>query len=289
MGAGASASCPSNRRPPSGSSCRIVETTAVESFPPNEIQCCLETWGQLILISDRISPDPAYKCFSIWFYSLCFKSLCGLIEEQRSLSHLDPLPNPHVLHTIMIFMLKLLSVYLSSSFTASSSPDKPRQNNKFANYSRALARSGSQLGISVTDYASFEKAFVSSIEIAFDAPTALIWTKVWRDILKLLLPEYVEQEAQLGTRRPLRMSGSRAFRESHLSESESLGYYAEYASMLVTSKGDKEDNDPHSVHRRMYTSLHNCLDNDPGIETMMMQSSRSASGPYASQGSNSIE
>jgi hypothetical protein len=253
MGAGASSTATR-----SSSSIFFLETKTTEdireadpeSFTSNEILRCHETWRLILVTSDKASPDPDYKSFCSYFHSLCFKSLRDIIQEARRVSGLAPLPNPHVLHTIIIFMLKLLSVYLSS-FSAESSES---QNTRFPRYSRALARSGSQLGIAVADYSCFERAFVCSMEIAFDAQTALVWTRVWRDILRLLLPECGEH---LGTKRPLCMSGRSAFRESHLSESESIECYAEYVSQLILSKGDEEENDQNSPHRRLYTSLHN--------------------------------
>jgi hypothetical protein len=269
MGAGASSTATR-----SSSSIFFLETKTTEdireadpeSFTSNEILRCHETWRLILVTSDKASPDPDYKSFCSYFHSLCFKSLRDIIQETRRVSGLAPLPNPHVLHTIIIFMLKLLSVYLSS-FSAESSES---QNTRFPRYSRALARSGSQLGIAVADYSCFERAFVCSMETAFDAQTALVWTRVWRDILRLLLPECGEQEALLGTKRPLRMSGRSAFRESHLSESESIECYAEYVSQLILSKGDEEENDPNSPHRRLYTSLHNSI-NFNDFDSIMMQ------------------
>jgi hypothetical protein len=124
------------------------------------------------------------------------------------------------------------------------------------------------LGIAVTDYSAFERAFVSSLATAFDSPTALVWKKVFTEILEFVLPECVHQEALLVTQRPLRVSGGSTLRDA--SESEAVVYYAEYAFKLITSNGDEEEKDPSSVHRRLYTSLHNTIDDEYYSESVAL-------------------
>jgi hypothetical protein len=214
-----------------------------------EIQCCEETW-RLILSSDKTSPDPAYRSFYLWFYALCFRSLHDIIKEEREVAQLAPLLHPDALHTIMIFMLKLLSVYFcsSESTTASCFMGLSLQKRGFQQYTRALARSSCYLGVTATDHSSFEKAFLCSIEKAFDAQTALLWKIVFRDVLRTLSPECAEQEALMGTKRSLLMSrgGGRLFREAEVSESEQIAHYAEYAHKFLTGNGSDEENDPNS-------------------------------------------
>jgi hypothetical protein len=233
---------------------------------PKEIQGCEETW-RLILSSDKTSPDPAYRSFYLWFYALCFRSLHDIVKVEREVAQLAPLLHPDALHTIMIFMLKLLSVYFrsSDSTTASCSLDHlSSQKRGFQKYTRALARSSCHLGVAATDHSSFEKAFLCSIETAFDAQTALVWKIVFRDVLRSLSPECVEQEALMGTKRSLLMSrgGGRFFRETEVSESERIAHYAEYAHKFVTGNGYDEENDPNSPHRRLHASLN--IDDEPG-------------------------
>jgi hypothetical protein len=231
---------------------------------PKEIQCCEETW-RLILSSDKTSPDPAYRSFYLWFYALCFRSLHDIIKEEREVAQLAPLLHPDALHTIMIFMLKLLSVYFrsSESTTASCSLDHlSSQKRRFQQYTRALARSSCHLGVTATDHSSFEKAFLCSIETAFDAQTALVWKIVFRDVLRALSPECVEQEALMGTKRSLLMSRGRFFREAEVSESERIAHYAEYAHKFLTGNGYDEENDPNSPHHRLHASLN--IDDEPG-------------------------
>jgi hypothetical protein len=121
-----------------------------------------------------------------------------------------------------------------------------------------LALSSAHLGISAADYSPFETAFLSSIETAFDSHTALVWTKVWREIRETVVPACVEHEAAHGTMRPLRLSGSSTLRDA--TETEAMTHYALYAHKLVSSSGDEDDNDPKSVNRRLYTSLHNTIE-----------------------------
>jgi hypothetical protein len=284
MGAAASSSPTSSS---SSSIFHFLGTERRDSLTLIERECCEKSW-QLIIKSEQPSPIPEYKSFSIWFYSLCYKSLYEIIENQRHQTQLAPLVNPKTLHTIVIFMFKLISIYLSSTSSSLSSPSSPSPSSsspssfshgssipkqEFQKYSKALALSSCHLGIVVTDYTIFENAFLSSLLIAFDSNITKNWKKLLNEIFQIILPECVRQEALLVTKRPLRLSGnSRIVRDSTVSEDVLMNYYAEYTLKLLVSENmedneEDEEEQQYQQHQcRLYTSLHNTVEYDMAAE-----------------------
>lgn len=231
-----------------------------------DLALCETTWQQIIS-EDYPSPDPNYASFRLYFYSHCYKHLKDqLFSSQTAVEAAPPrqetyppgqsttsypLTNPHALHTIIIFFLKLLPLYFTTM----------KSNQPFQKYSKSLALSSNHLGIQPPDLVAFEKAYLSAIQSCFPDQAAIYstWSLLFQHVMGIVLPECQRHEAQTSMKRPLRVSGGSHLRDAP--ENEIIGYYANYAFKLILSTG-KEDNDPNSVNCRLITSLDNSLDRD---------------------------
>jgi hypothetical protein len=212
--------------------------------------------------------SPSSKLYRHHFYSLCYQLLKQRTEEyyQQHPSLQKSYEDPHALHTIVIFMLKLLVTYLISL--------KPFQKT-FNRYAKSLALSSLHLGILSYNYTLFQDIFLQIIQQEFPEELKLqkAWKNVFTIILNIVIPECQKQEASTSIQRPLRMSGNSNLRA--ISEDETCEYYAEYAYKLIlisTDNGDAEG-DPYSVNSRLSTSMHNSVDFGESIPGYRSQTS----------------
>jgi hypothetical protein len=167
------------------------------------------------------------------------------VEENQRMNHLAPLEDPTALHTIMIFMLKIISLFVTSL----NSPTP------FEKYAKSLSINSSHLGISPADYTSFEFAFLDSIKkLSFEEKAIAASKKMLSIILETVVP--LCRNESLKTKRPLRSSGGSQLRDAP--ESEVVAYFAEFAFKMILPLDESED--PNSVYTRLTTSLHNSVE-----------------------------
>jgi hypothetical protein len=205
------------------------------------------------------SASSSSKLYRHHFYSLCYQRLIQRTEEYYQQNPLiqKSYEDPNALHTVVIFMLKLLMTYLISL--------KSYQKT-FYKYSKSLALSSLHLGIFSYNYQIFQNTFLEIIHEEFPLDNKLynVWKKIFIIIFNIVLPECKKQEEETSLRRPLRMSGNSNLRA--ITMNETIEYYADYAYKLIlitttTGHGDDSD-DPYSVNSRLSTSLHNSVDFD---------------------------
>jgi hypothetical protein len=236
-------------------------------FTPQDILLCEQTWNHLLnpdnLIhfpqnqemppnrqqgqEQPINANPRSQPKSLWlhFYSLCWECLKLKVEENQRTKNLSPLENPNSLHTIMLFMLKLISLFLTSL----------KSQTPFQKYARSLSLNSSHLGISPDDFSSFESAFLQSIQIlSFEEQALQTWKKMFSHILLVVVP--LCQDESLSTKRPLRSGGRSQLRDAP--ESEVLAYFADFAFKMIIPVDEEED--PYSVNTRLSTSLNNSVE-----------------------------
>jgi hypothetical protein len=240
-----------------GASSSITSNSGLSTFTSRERKVCEETWNRLLDCEtpppfphneelDQQTNNPKFKSFRMYFYSLCFQSLKLKVEENQRIKGIPPFDDPNILHTIMIFMLKFTSIFVTS--LSSQTP--------FRKYARALAISSCHLGISPDDFSSFESAFLDFIRRVFpDDQTHATWKNMFSQILQVVVPEC--EHVSLTMSRPLRASGGGTPNED-TPESEIVYHFAEYAFKLLIPSNEVED--PNSVNRRLYTCLDNSIE-----------------------------
>lgn len=200
--------------------------------------------------------------YRIWFYRLCYLELKRRIDKEiadynyiDTFNQIIPTYQDNALHTIVIFMLKIISIYISSL----------KATKAFEKYAKSLALSSAHLGIRVRHFELFEKAFLETIQYCFQEQPNIVlsWKKLYTSILRIVLPECTRQESTTSMKRQLRLSGNSNLRDSP--ENDVITYYAEYAFRLISTVHNDE-NDLNSVNSRLSTSLHNSIENEHETE-----------------------
>lgn len=216
-------------------------------LPSEEYQQCELIWEELLTlekppISSIILPLLYVdRPFRLYFYSKCYTVLLEKIVERGASDGHHHLP-ANSGHTIMIFMLKFISLYVTTM----------KSNQRFEKYSKSLALSCAHLGIRPTYFQAFDDAFCDSVKESFGDSISTTWHKLFEVIFYNVLAEYERREFHNSMSRPLRSPGSR---EVFSSEEETIAYYADYAWKLVLSSGQEEEENPNSVYTRLSTSL----------------------------------
>ena len=163
----------------------------------------------------------------------------------------DSLNQANTLHTIVIFMLKIISIYITSLTT----------NKSFQKFSKSISLSSSHLGITIQDYYIFQKIFLEVIKVSF-INEEIIWSSwkvLYSSMLLIVIPECQNQESLSSIKRQLRLTGSSNLRDSP--EKEVIAYYSKYAFRLISTINN-EENDFNSVNSRLSTSMHNSIENE---------------------------